>query len=255
MGVDSVARSTGNQFLDHMPAAAMQRLKPHLLPVGLLTGAIVGFPDGPIETVFFPINSIISVVLDMSDGETAEVGFIGREGMTGVVLALGQSTANQRSVVQVPNGAYSLDADVFRDAVESITELKAYVLRYAQAILMMSAQISACNTLHPVNERCARWLLMAHDRVKGELIRLTQEFLGQMLGVWRGSITTAASAMQEAGFISYTRGNITMLNRAGLESATCECYDTIKNNWRKIMGYTIEKPPSDEALETDKISA
>lgn len=106
---------------------------------------------------------------------------------------------------------------------------------------MTTSQMSACNTLHPTNERCARWLLMAHDRVNDDRLPLTQEFLSQMLGVRRGAVTLAASALQEAGFISYSRGLINVLNRSGLEAASCECYETIERDWTAIMGYSTRR--------------
>lgn len=134
-----------------------------------------------------------------------------------------------------------MSVDDFRKALERDPELKSFALRYAQATLMSTAQLSACNSLHPINERCARWLLMAHDRVDGDLLLLTQDFLSQMLGVRRGGVTLAASALQEAGFISYSRGHINVRNRAGLESAVCECYETIDRDWESLLGYPIRK--------------
>ncbi|HEY8314637.1 MAG TPA: Crp/Fnr family transcriptional regulator [Candidatus Baltobacteraceae bacterium] len=222
----------------------MDILRPSLVRIGLKRGDLIFDRGEPLNRVLFPLASVISIVLDMSDGSTAEVGLIGREGMTGLSLALGQARANQRAVVQVPNGAECLDVGDFAAAVQAEPELKAFVLRYAQATLMVTAQISACSSLHPTNERCARWLLMAHDRVDSDLILLTQEFLSQMLGVRRGSVTLAASALQEAGFISYSRGHITIRNRSGLESASCECYETIERDWKNIMGYSARKESS-----------
>jgi CRP-like cAMP-binding protein len=250
----SVARSTGNLFLDNMPTSAMNALRRSLAPVTLTNGEVICDNGQPINSVLFPVGSVISVVLQMSDGDTAEVGIVGRDGMTGLAIALGQSSTSQRSLVQIPDGALSVPADDFRAAVEHDVDLKTFCLHYAQAVLMSSMQMSACNSLHPTNERCARWLLMAHDRVGENLVRLTQEFLSQMLGVRRASVVVAASALQTAGFISYSRGQISVLNRAGLESASCECYETMEREWKKLMGYGMRKSASNGALRASDAS-
>lgn len=239
----SVTHSTGNVFLDHLPDHVMDILRPSLIPVALDNAEIVYDYDESMEKVLFPTGSVISVLLEMSDGRTAEVGIIGREGMTGLAIVLGQSSTNQRSIVQIPNGALSMPAATFRAVVEAEAQLKAFSLRYAQAVLMGALQLSACNSLHPTDERCARWLLMAHDRVGDNRLRLTQEFLSQMLGVRRASVAVAASALQAAGFISYSRGQIVVRNRAGLETASCECYETMEREWKELMGYGIRYAP------------
>jgi CRP-like cAMP-binding protein len=237
----STTQVTGNLFLDNLPAAVLKALRSRLNPVSLQSGRVISERGEAIRTVIFPVSSILSVVLEMSDGDTAEVGIIGREGMNGLPIVLGSSTLNQRTVVQVPNGALCMSAANFRVVVERESDLKASALRYAQATLVTTSQMSACNTLHPTNERCARWLLMAHDRVNADQLPLTQEFLSQMLGVRRGAVTLAASALQEAGFISYSRGLISVLNRPGLEAASCECYEMIERNWVAVMGYSTRK--------------
>jgi CRP-like cAMP-binding protein len=247
----SATQITGNLFLDNLPPAVLQGLHPSFSPITLQSGRVICDSDEAIEIVIFPVNSILSVVLEMSDGDTAEVGLIGREGMSGLPIVLGISTSNQRTIVQVPDGAHCISAEDFRVAVERDSDLKACALRYAQATLMTTSQMSACNTLHPTNERCARWLLMAHDRVDADRVLLTQEFLSQMLGVRRGAVTLAASALQEAGFISYSRGLITVLNRSGLEAASCECYETIERNWVALMGYSTRKSKA----QTGKVGA
>ncbi len=228
---------TGNLFLDHLPDRVMNVLRPSLVNVSLKSGELINDDQTPTERVLFPINSVISVVLGMANGDTAEVGIIGCEGMTGLAIALGQSSVNQRSIVQIPNGAKCMPVEDLRAALESEPELKSYTLRYAQAVLIASGRLGACNALHPTSERCARWLLMAQDRVGGSLILLTQEFLSQMLGVRRASVAIAASELQAAGFISYSRGHITVRNRLALESVTCECYAAMEQEWKSTMGY------------------
>ena len=237
----STTQATGNLFLDNLPVAVLEALRPALKRIALQSGRVISDRDEALDVVIFPVSSILSVVLEMSDGDTAEVGIIGREGMSGLPIVLGISRVNQRTVVQVPDTALSISAADFRGVVERESGLKTLALRYAQATLMTTSQMSACNTLHPTNERCARWLLMAHDRVNVDQLSLTQEFLSQMLGVRRGAVTLAASALQEAGFISYSRGLINVLNRSGLEAASCECYEAIERNWTAIMGYSTRK--------------
>lgn len=205
------------------------------------SGETLYAPQKTIREVYFPLNSIVSVVSEMSDGKVSEVGIIGREGTTGLPVALGQSSANHRYVVQVPDSALVMSTKTFRTAVEKQPDFGAYLLRYAQATIVAVSQSGACNRLHPVNQRCARWLLMAHDRVDGDVISLTHHFLSQMLGVRRAGVTVAASALQKGGSISYMRGRIAVKDRERLESGACECYAVVEREWKKIMGYTGSK--------------
>lgn len=237
----SNSRATGNLFLDNLSAAAWQRLRPALQRTELKAGLTLHAPGDTIREVFFPINSIVSVVSEMADGKTSEVGLIGREGTTGLTVALGHSTASYRHIVQVSDSALHMSAKDFRAAFEKGPELNAQVLRYAQATIVSVSQSAACNRLHALNERCARWLLMAHDRIAGDLVLLTQGFLGQMLGVRRAGVTEAAAALQGAGLIAYSRGRITVRDRKRLEEAACECYGDLERDWNKIMGYPNSK--------------
>lgn len=234
----------GNLFLDHLSERAANALKPSLASVALKYNEVVNDYETVSDRVLFPINSIISVVIDMANGATAEIGIIGREGMSGLAFVLGQASVNQRSIVQIPDSALSISAEAFRAAIEREPDLRLYALRYAQAVLTTSGQLSACNALHPLHERCARWLLMAQDRVSSDVLLLTQEFLGQMLGVRRATVALAQGELQQAGFISYARGHIKILNRAGLESVTCECYGAMDDGWKAIMGYNLRISPS-----------
>ena len=232
---------TGNSFLDSLPQEVMARLRPLLSDAKLDSGAVLYEEDASTEVVYFPLASMLSNVLPMADGAVMEVGITGHEGMSGLVIALGQTSSNQRTIVQIPDSAKCMSVIDFRAALDMHSELMIVTLRYGQAVLMMSAQLSACNALHPIDERCARWFLMAHDRVDGNTFSLTQEFLSQMLGVRRGGVTLAASTMQRAGFISYSRGRVTIRDREGLESAACECYADIDRHWRGLMGYSSNK--------------
>lgn len=186
---------TGNLFLDSLSERTIAALKPPFEKVSLKHNELINDGQAVSDRVLFPVNSVISVVVDMSTGDTAEVGIIGREGMTGLAIVLGHASVNQRSIVQIPDGAMCIPVEDLRAAIEREPELKSYALRYAQAVLVASGRLSACNALHPTTERCARWLLMAQDRVGGNLLLLTQEFLGQMLGVRRASVALAASEL------------------------------------------------------------
>jgi CRP-like cAMP-binding protein len=239
--------------LDNLSAEAFQALRPSLQLSELKAGRTLHAPRDQIRDVYFPINSIVSVVSEMSDGKTSEVGIIGREGTTGLPIALGQSSANHRHIVQVGDSALQLPAKDLRAAFQQQPELHAQLLRYAQATLASASQTGACNRLHPVNERCARWLLMAHDRVEGDLVLLTQDFLSQMLGVRRAGVTVAASTLQEAGLIEYSRGRITVRNRRKLESAACECYGVLERDWKGIMGYSPSKTRRDASRAARRV--
>jgi CRP-like cAMP-binding protein len=216
-------------------------LRPSLQRTDVAPAQTLYAPQKTIREVYFPINSIVSIVSEMSDGKTSEVGIIGREGTTGLPVALGLSSANHRYIVQVPDSALAMSATAFKAAVDKEPDLSANLLRYAQATIVAVSQSGSCNQLHPVEQRCARWLLMAHDRVHGDLIALTQQFLSQMLGVRRAGVTVAASALQNDGSISYTRGQITVIDRKRLEAAACECYGVVEREWKKIMGYSGSK--------------
>jgi CRP-like cAMP-binding protein len=253
MDGSSGLRATRNLFLDNLPDAAWQALRPLLHAVQLESDEVLHAPRATIRYVFFPINSIVSVVAEMPKQKTLEVGIIGREAMTGLALALGQSTVTYRHVVQVPDSALRISVKDFRATFQSEPKLNALLLRYAQATIASTSQSAACNSLHGLNERCARWLLMAHDRVDGDVINLTQHFLSQMLGVRRAGVTVAAASLAKAGLIEYTRGRITIRNRKRLEAAACKCYAVIERDWKGIMGYSASKTRKGESRATRPI--
>lgn len=191
---------------------------------------------GVIETVYFPDNAVVSHLITMDDGTTVEVANIGNEGIVGVSAFLGVNTlgAQESYQVEVPGQARAMDLATFLTAAEG-DPLRGLVERYIQAQFLQVAQRMACVALHSIPERCSRWLLLTHDRVGDREFPLTQEFLAQMLGVRRASVTAAASALQHAGFISYARGRVTILDREGLETAACECYGIIRREFERLM--------------------
>ncbi len=184
-------------------------------------------PDIRIDDVYFPIDCVLSVVSRMKDGTQIEVGTIGREGVSAIPLLLGAKTTANECYCQVPGFAIKTSAELFQSLREN-QKFRQLLDRYVQSYVNMLGQLAACNRLHHVYERCARWLLMTYDRVDSTKIRLTHEYLAMMLGTQRSGVTIAAATLQHAGFIKYAHGVITMLDRTGLEDATCECYEVAR---------------------------
>jgi CRP-like cAMP-binding protein len=180
--------------------------------------------DAEIERVFFPLTCVLSVVAEMRNGGMIEVGTIGYEGVSAIPLILGSTRSQNHSYCQVPGDAVVVSPELFARLTKENVRFRAALDRYLQAYINLLGQLAACNRLHSVYERCARWILMTQDRVKFETISLTHEFLGMMLGTDRSGVTIAASTLRAAGFIQYAQGKITILDRPGLEDASCECY-------------------------------
>src|SRR6185436_16281858 len=184
--------------------------------------------DEPITCVYFVHTGVISLVANLKDGSSVEVGIVGNEGMSGLSLVLGDDVSPNEAIVQIAGGATRLSADVLREELKREGTLLRLLLRNTLAMLKQVQQTAACNGSHVVGERLARWLLMCHDRVPGKELRLTQEFISQMLGIRRSGVSEAASLLQSRGLISYSRGNITIINRKGLEKFACECYGIVR---------------------------
>jgi CRP-like cAMP-binding protein len=192
-------------------------------------------PEQPIDEVYFPLDSVLSVVARMRDGSQIEVGTIGREGMSAFPLLMGASSTANLCYCQIRGSAIKIPATVFRELTASDAAFRQLLDRYLQAYVNMLGQLAACNRVHSVYERCARWLLMSRDRVDTDVIPLTQEFLAMMLGTGQSGVAIAAATLQHAGFITYARGTIQILDRAGLESATCECYQVARNQFDGLL--------------------
>ena len=193
--------------------------------------------DETIDDAYFPIDSVLSVVTRMKDGHAIEVGTVGREGTSAIPLLLGATTSANESYCQVRGRTIRISAELFQN-LRANKSFRVLLDRYVQAYVNMLGQLAACNRLHNVYERCARWLLMTHDRVDSNEIALTQEFLAMMLGTQRSGVTIAAATLQNAGFIRYGRGVITILDRDGLESASCECYEVARNQFSGLVRST-----------------
>lgn len=233
---DVAARSTTNRLLAALPAEERERVCARLEPVVLAFKQGLCEPDVPIAYVYFVERGVCSLVQDMIDGAVIEVSTIGPEGMVGLPVYLGAESMSSRVFVQLPGDALRVDAATFRDLAVPGSLLHLLLGRYTQALMGQMAQGVACNRLHSIEERCARWLLQTHDRVHADRFPLTQEFLGEMLGVRRASVNVAAGILQKAGFIRYSRGVITILDRDGLESASCECYRLVEAEYVRLIG-------------------
>ena len=189
-----------------------------------------------IEYCYFPNTAMGSILNIMSDGKSVEVGLAGKEGFIGLPLIAGFRSSASRVVTQAEGTAFRITADDMRKALRSCPQLTVALVRYSQEATMEVTQIAACNRLHEVDERLARWLLMSQDRIGSDVLPLTQEFLSQMLGTRRASVSVAAGHLQRAGLIGYERGRVSIVNRKGLEKASCECYGDIQEqleNWQK----------------------
>jgi CRP-like cAMP-binding protein len=192
-----------------------------------------------IREVYFPIDAVLSVVTQMRDGGSIEVGTVGREGVSAIPLLLGATTSANESYCQVPGRAVVISSDHFRRLLSAESNQFRNVLdRFLQAYVNMLGQLAACNGKHSIYERCARWLLLTHDRVNSDTIALSHEYFAMMLGARRSGVTIAAAALQQAGFIRYARGHIVILNRAGLEEASCECYTVAREQFGPLLGMT-----------------
>jgi CRP-like cAMP-binding protein len=189
----------------------------------------------PIGHLWFPASGVMSVLSEMEDGSVVEVATVGREGMVGLPLVLDARQSAQRIFVQIPGQGLRLSAAAFARLRPRLPALERLLLRYALSLVVQVSQGSACNRLHPIEARCARWLLLTHDRVDGDAFPLTQEFLAQMLGVTRPSVSIAAGMLQKAGLIHYARGAIEILDRPGLEQASCECYAVITREFHRLV--------------------
>lgn len=188
-----------------------------------------------IRSVYFLNNGLGSVLTVLPEGETVEVGLIGNEGFVGVPILFGFKTSPLRIMIQSDATAYRVDAESLRKTLPNCPVFEKQLQRFTMILGMQSTQLAACNRLHDVAERLARWLLMSHDRIGGDTMPLTQEFLGQMLGTRRSSVSMAASILQKAGMITYTRGSVTIVDKRKLAKAACDCYEVIQNlqsNWQ-----------------------
>jgi CRP-like cAMP-binding protein len=217
-----------NRLLAGLPHKSYAELLSGLNPVELVFGKVLYEPGDVIREVYFPGRSIVSLLTVVDGRDALEVGLVGHEGMVGVPLALGIDVSPVRALVQGAGPAMRMSAPRFRKAFDSSPPLRRSLNRYTYALMAQITQTAACNRFHTVEARLARWLLMTRDRIGSDKFRLTHEFLSHMLGVRRVGVTTAASALQRRGLIEYQRGDIEVLDRAGLEATACTCYKLVQ---------------------------
>ena len=222
-----------NQLLARLEPDTLRAITPRLERVQLPLGVALYEPGGPMTHAWFPAEGVLSVVA--SAQVRVEVATIGREGVLGVPLLLGAQRSVDHAFPQVEGWGWRMAAADFLDAVRAHPDFSRRLHRYAYALLVLVSQGSACNRAHDVHQRCARWLLQTHDRVRGDAFDLTQEFLAEMLGERRATVNQAASALAHRGLIRYSRGRIEVVDRPGLEQAACECYRTIRAAYAEVL--------------------
>lgn len=226
---------TENRLLAALPGKEFDRLAARMPVVPFGTRDLMYRAGAAIDSVYFPVDGVFSQVVVMDDGSAVEIGTTGYEGMIGAAVCLGDDRSSAQVFCQVAGRARKLPVGEFRSELAAGGPLAGLVRRYTRFEGLMAAQGVACNRLHGVDERCARWLLMTHDRVGADTFVLTQEFLAQMLGVRRASVTVAAGVLQSAGIIRYTRGKITVTDRPRLEAASCECYRAVRAEYDRLL--------------------
>jgi CRP-like cAMP-binding protein len=229
------APAVDNAILAALPPDERARIVPLLECVEIAASQMIARRGEPIGHVYFPIGALFSVLSANEDGRSVEVGALGCEGFVGLPVVLEDDAPAFDTIGQVPGPAWRMAADDLRSELARGGPLRRGLLRFAQAQMVQAGQTAACNRLHEIDQRTARWLLHCADWTGRESFPLTQEFLAYMLGVRRPSVTTAAALMQRAGFITYRRGTIHIVDRPGLEAATCECYAVIRDEYRRLV--------------------
>jgi CRP-like cAMP-binding protein len=227
VSISNTSRPLDNKLLAALPRNHFDLLSPHLNTVALAQGIVISEPGDEVADVFFPHDGMLSMLAVMRDGKAIETATVGREGVVGAMAGLGLHKSLVRVVVQLPMSASKISAVNFRKVVKKSDVVRDLCTDYNEVLLSQARVTAACNALHPIERRFCRWLLQSADRAGGDKVGLTQEFLAEMLGVRRTSVTEVASKIQAQGLISYSRGLITILDRKGLEKLSCECFQTL----------------------------
>jgi CRP-like cAMP-binding protein len=236
-----LAEPCGNRLLGLLPPRDYARLLPHLHRIPLEYRQSLYRANKPIGSVYFIETGVGSLVNTMANGQASEVGTIGNEGVVGLPLVFGDDRAPTSVYIQVPGAGLKMKAAIFKRELVRSASMRRVMLRYAHAFFNQVAQSAACNHFHSIDQRCCRWLLMTHDRMQSDEFLLTQEFLAMMLGVQRTGVTVAASALQRAGLIRYSHGNVTIIDRRGLLRHSCECYGVSKKEFDRLLGDRVRR--------------
>jgi CRP-like cAMP-binding protein len=225
-----------NHILSSLPDATLKRILPDLEPLNTVAGQVIDQVGRPIEYIYFVNRGLVSFVKTMRDGRTVEVGAVGIEGITHPNALFCIDEAIVGSIVQIPGTAVRIRRDILRREMERDAELLDTMHKCARFAISQLVQTAACNRLHSLEERCCRWLLIAHDNALAKSFPLTHEFLAMMLGVQRAGVTIAARFLQKAGLIQYTRGRVTITDQSGLKDVACECYGTMREELKRLFG-------------------
>jgi CRP-like cAMP-binding protein len=224
-----------NRLLAALPRGDFERIAPHLEWVTLKLGDVLYESGGLERYVYFPIDSIVSLLYVMEDGASAEIAVVGNEGMLGVAVFMGGETTPSRAIVQSAGSGYRLPAQPLKQEFDLGGSLMHLLLRYAQALITQMAQTAVCNRHHTVDQQLCRWLLMSLDRLRFDELVMTQELIANMLGVRREGVTEAAGKLRDLGIIEYRRGHIKVLDRPALEAQVCECYGVVKKEFDRLL--------------------
>jgi CRP-like cAMP-binding protein len=229
-----------NHLLAALPASDFQRLASHLELVPMKLGEVLYESGGQLRYVYFPTTSILSLLYVMEDGASAEIAIVGNEGILGISLFMGGESTPSRAVVQSAGYAFRLKAALLKNEFGRFGPTMHLLLRYTQALITQMAQTAVCNRHHSVDQQLCRWLLLSLDRLQTNELSMTQELIANMLGVRREGVTEAAGRLQDVGLIRYRRGRITVLNRPGLETRSCECYPVVKAEFDRLLPYVAK---------------
>lgn len=231
------SKAPHNLLLNALPIEVVKRLQPQLTPVSLPLGKVLYEPGDTLRHVYFPIDSIVSMLYVMESGASAEIAVVGNDGMVGIALFMGGNSTPSRAVVQSAGSALRLPARLLLDEFSRHADLEDLLLRYTQALMTQMAQTAVCNRHHSIDQQLCRWLLLSLDRLPGNQLTMTQELIANMLGVRREGVTVAAGKLHQAGVIDYSRGHITVVDRRGLEALCCECYRVVKAETDRLLPF------------------
>ena len=231
----NTAESRKNHLLAALPAAEWQRWLPQLERVEMPLGQVLYESGTTLSHVYFPLTAIVSLLYVMENGASAEIAVVGNEGIVGISLFMGGESTPSRAVVQSAGHGFRLNAQTMKDEFNRAGPVLHLLLRYTQALITQMAQTAVCNRHHSLDQQLCRWLLLSLDRLQGSDLVMTQELIANMLGVRREGVTEAALKLQKVGLISYARGHISVLDRAGLEQRTCECYAVVKKEYDRLL--------------------
>jgi len=226
-----------NHLLDALPAETQNRLFPYMKLVDLPLGKVLYESGDALDNVYFPTNSIVSLLYVMESGASAEISVVGNEGLIGIAVFMGGESTPSRAIVQSAGSAFSLSSQRLRNEFNAHADMRMLMLRYTQALITQMAQTAVCNRHHSIDQQLCRWLLLSLDRLSGNHLVMTQELIANMLGVRREGVTEAAGKLQDRGVIEYHRGKITVLDRPKLEKLCCECYAVVKTETDRLMAY------------------